>query len=1532
MGANEPIQNVTSTPAPSAMESTDTMGADVPTVGLNGTLETMPPELTSIADIEAQADAQRVEEGLPILDDVEGLPVYTGPDVWGGIRQTFQNGNFSLDGFMDGLRSSGEAALYGLGEGAENTLENSSVLAEESGKWLIRAVLRTTGAPSELTDQLDGTTDDPEFEASQRAQFEEAIPNIAKLLGVPEPDSTLDNVVAAVTPLVASYITGTKLLEGLGVAAKMSQLELGSGVVAQGLARMGITGSRAGKGALEILKAGSSTGLVFERDSENYADMLKGFSNREDNIGKLSRAWLKVPFVEALAKDEDDSELEKLMKNSLDAAYGEVGGLLTYVMLRNSKVIAQATGRGVKKGAVKLSNAVFKKSATEQELMEQAIVKLSNDTNNIAALDDIYGPQQATAPLRKEPGEALKGSVKVTDEVVEETVEETLDTALPTAADAVTDKSVFTSKGVAGKLQEFLAWSPEETIARIKKAKEVSIQADEEMLLGKQRYRDFTSRVDDHMTRESFNSDGYLKHITDASNSDDPAAFREALEEWEGFVKNNDPSRLLTPQQIAKFDNTPMNVTHNIVDAVKHLTTNNPRRLAEAEKFLVRLMGDPLNKTSKKIAKRLLSDGAEAASGIDKAARVQLTNRVYVTNKALPDLERALNVLKEKPDNEQMQRVALNILGEINQYKKADDLIGSAAGRLLQGRQIDPEVASKLQQIYGPSEYRNMFDPLGKPLPGEELVEEVLPQVADGAITQAEKAQLDMLKRYWGAIEPGAKDSWANSIFEMGQHPLWKRLGQTVNFTSELAENLLMSAVLFHPSTWSRVFQSSILGTVYDSAAQAMARGTALGPKTQKVMQFGAMWRAFSLPYSILVGGKSFLRPKWQDVYSLGPQLYKRGPMLGPEAFTRSFGPDVAAKVFTAGGGVPGMFLKGAGLGMGIPHHVLGSFETMINQGALSSRAAEVLFSGAIDKGMSTKQATNFVFKNISDVMQDITVAHHAPSGSIELKNVVGLDIEHLRDMARTVDDNAAYTSLREKGLEALSKRATTKIGDTIPFRFARSVSEGLQGIPVVGPALRGTLAPFTKVSANMLSRSITPAQAALDFASRAILGKGGPSDYISEVMQGLHGANRQAQMQGHALLATALGWLGVANMAHLRDTGKDTPYALGRSAQMEAANERGVRYFEVPLPDGGSLTIGGLNPFVTPYAIGNYWEWIRSEYGARAFNPFDSNPDAQEGNKHASQLFQVAAPFAPMYQGLADVFGSLDADDGEGGFDSIGSVLAGLSASAGNMLERPLRIPDLLPGQQVASKSKTVTNAGIRTAFETAMGGRQSGPNIFRVNAYNRFGETIPDKYDPDNQTNQFLESVGYPTYKERDESAFGQYLAELESHGITLPRTPKKLNIAFGGELESISVPLQLFFNEETGEHLWDVYNRMFRETKTTSWLERTVSTETMTVREATEEYAKSILSEERGEGRSRVSRVGASRIKALNASTDKLQVHMAVAWDDARNDLETYLLEHAGDFVDAEGRPLTDYVERMYQAGQTAVPSKEELEIQE
>lgn len=1598
----------TAPPAPSADETTQ------PDASTAGTRPEAGDEPDSIEAIEAAADAERQKMNLPTLDESGNVPVYTGPDLWGSIRERIEKGpnlsgwNFDTMGFLGDLYGLGQAAIYGLGQGVQETGRTAMDLSrspltpggagQTMGRLLRTLVFENLFGKDSNAAKLNASYDT--HEAEQVSQLRESLPNFAEILGVPKPDTALENIVATVAPFAASYWAGTKALEGLGLVSKLSSVQI-PGLLGQGLGRLGVTGPGISRTMLEMLKSTAIGTTILPKDYQNVADSLNDLKGRDDALGSISRVWLNsVPGEKWLVHDASDDPLTAKFKNGLDLAYSEVVAPIAYLVARNTKILGLAA-----KGAV--DSHVLGRAVSEQKLVQDVLEKLGKDSGDEVAMKwlfdkesmlnkvnhenpdvtyhDIFPndlpedtsaldiPTDQTPPAPRDPlhqslkdrqtdfeqHQMVKNAYDSNGEPVHIQPGETVTTGIKETQpvpDAGLDESLpsFKNQSPVEQLKRMLTWSPEETATRIRNAQEAATAAERAKLADtraySQRYNTMADQAAQAIERPKFDTEGYLGHLN--ASLDDPAAFKRALGDWSQFAGGEPPPSLLTPKQLGVWDDTPMTVTGNVLDALKRLTTTDKARRADAARFLADMIGNGTLADDRAVANKLLDSTGEATSDVDHAARLLLTNRMYLEHSVIPDLHGAVGLLSKVPDDVPTQRLALDLMKQVNRFHEANQNIRSSFGRGLQSTQINPELEQSLREIYGPEQYRRYFNPGANPTAeassildeGAETANELLNE-STHPLTASEKAQLEMLQMRWGVLEPGERVNFVSSTYRAGQHPFWKNLGNTTNFGIDLLSNMTMSNMLYAPATWLHVLSGAVSGGIWDPVSQVIGgsvlketflrdrklfesvfRGAPIDATTAEIMQFGGLWRLLSLPHSMLVAAKSFVRPGWQELYGIGTTMYKSSPILGPEMIERSFGKDVAARMFTSGGGtLAGRALRTVGLGLGFPQHILGSIETMINHGALSGRLAEELYGRALTRGMKGGDARRFVFDNIPDLMEDALVAKSVPRGNVTLRNRAGFTVDELRNITDTAGEMADYSSMRESGTTAASPLATTKLSDTVPFALERGFTKWSSSLPVVGPLARSVFIPFGRVIANMSGRMLSPTQSILSFATRASGVPGFPSKYIDEVLGGLHGPNRQAQLIGHTTLAGALGLLGAANMVWLRNNGRDVSYPLGNDAQREAGSERGVRYGETLLPDGSTVTTQGFNPFVNFYNEGNYASWILGRYGLSPFLA-SSDPDqrqqASEAWSHVGQWASEAVPFAPLFQGLKETFGGAFGDSDN--IDSINGALEGISGSVGKALGRPFRIPDLAPGQQVPGRSGLLHGQGSAAAFMSGAAGFSSNQNMYRINAYDLSGHILPDKYDPISGRDQFLEAFGLPSFRPYDDSPLGHFMGELESHGIAFQPQAKRQDLRIGGEINAVPINLQQWYNPKTHEHLWDIYNRFLSEQRTTSWTDRNNGTP-MTVKAAMDELAADAI--KRGEDGSHVLRVGNYRKRILSDTADKMQVNLAVVQGWARNELETYLAEHGNEFVDSDGNRLPDYAKIMYDSYKAPLPPSDE-----
>lgn len=1494
-----------------------------------------PVEATPFDDIIDSDNMERVQNGLPSLEDVAKQPVPTNTDLLEPIRKGAENLMHDPMGLVNSIYGVGQSAVYGLGQGLQEGVRTTNELgaATSAPGDAIEGLIR-----KHIFNQDDNTVqgvfahrDDVE------QQIDESIPNIAEMLGVPKPDNAVENIVATATPFIVGTLYGEEFLNGLGLASKLGGIEV-PGVAGQALSRLGLTGERMGKSVSTMLAGlGSFAGLQ-PAVSGNTADMLKDLSNTPNlqinllgqrvDVGRLAKLWYEnVPGESLLSHNADDSPLTGRLKNALDMGYTDAMGASIFTALKGLKLLGEAGVGGLK-------GAALKSAIEEQKLNEAVLNRMGEASGSQDALDVLFpkaatGTESAANGVLKE-GELDPEILPPSKKKIEARVEKT-GTAPPA------DGAPIEKQG----LGSWLGLNDKQILERANAARETRDAAEaaqvSDLKNKTRRYSAFIDQVGKAQDASSFDSEGYFNHIKAAAESDDPNALHAALDDYGLFVQHKDgaPPPLLTPRQVEAWNDDPNSPINQLVGGVKRLISTNEARKADAQKWLAEKLGGgeaPFDTNYDTVAKTMLGETSESTKDVQLAGRRLLMNNDMLHNYLLPNLGTAIKVASKDGATDEDIKTVLALVKRGSQFKEANKNLKSEVARVLQSAQIDPESEASLKALYGGRELANEYSPqLGDDL------DELLP---DGSkISAADRAMFNQIRRMWGMTNPDEQGNLVASLYKAGQHPVWKRVAGTHKFLDNLMGNMMMSGMLYHPSTWGRVLNGVITSSMWDSGSQlvgssllkniskghprlyeALFQGTNVDPATHDALALGALYRAVSLPHSLLVGGKSFLNPKIQELYNLGGHVIENG-----------FGKDFATTVFSKGDSAATTAAKAAGAGLGLPMHVLQSFETIINHNALSSRIVEDLARRGTMQGLKGKELAGWVINNLGDVMGDALVTKMVGRGDVALSNQIGMSADDLRAIVKRASMNADYTSLRQSGQEAGSELANTKLGDTWPFRATNLISEALGKSPVAPKTLRSIVIPFGKVTANMLQRAVSPFQASASLLSRAVGIQGGPSAYIDEVLGGLHGAHAQSQLLGHTMLSMGMMGLGAASMWHLLHSGKEPNYIpLGDAdAEREAANVRGVRYGESPLPDGGTLTTTGLMPYAGFYNSAAYATWILNKYR----NVELGSPESIEAGAHFANLINQSTPVAPLFQGLEQIFGG--SGDSE---NPVAGALAGLAGGVGKAVGRPLRIPDLMPGQQVDGRSMTLHDAGIGRAFQTSLAGAQSGPNINRINAYDISGDYVPDKYDPDSSLNQFVDAMGFPTYRPYDASPLGRYLGALESHGLSLPTPQRKqtLEMGVGNLQENVPINLTHFYNPKTKEHLWDVYNRFLREQRTS--YDTKDGIKELTTMELLNAIAEKALQE--GGSESQMVRNQGSKTRILSDSANEMVIRLQEQEDDAKRELERYINDHSTEFVNLmdEKQTLKDYAQFQHDIKHTTPidvpavqPSTEETENQ-
>lgn len=1055
------------------------------------------------------------------------------------------------------------------------------------------------------------------------------------------------------------------------------------------------------------------------------------------------------------------------------------------------------------------------------------------------------------------------------------------------------------------RLKSMLNWSDKETLARIKQAKESLEQADRDALDEALKYQKLTEGVDVTRPELKFDTEAYIAHLNRASESKEPGAFEAALGDWSQYVENPQ-ANLLDPKDAARFDSTPYKLTGSLIESIKRVTTTDAARKEQAVRYVADILGGGYESENQAIARRIIETSMDSVAEVDRAVHRMLVNRVHLKNNLLPNLERAARLASLNPDDVTLQRAVLKMASQVNKYKEADNALGSAAGRFLQSRKIDPEIADQLKAIYGAKPF-DVTSPTAARAAEMAEAERIANLNATEPLTQVEKLQVEQLVGKLGWIDPDARAEFASSVIRSGMHPIWKRIGNTGSFGGQLFSEMVMSGMLFHPSTWNRVLSGVITASGYDAIGQMVGATSLLGAKrlgmatfrgqvidntTYQALQIGAMYRLYSLPRSLFTAAKSFLQPELAEAYKVGTSTYKVQPALSPEIFSKTFGKDVATKIFTGAGGIGSRVIRTAGAGLGIPMHMLGSFDVLVNHSHISGRAAEELTTIAIGKGLKGKAVFDFINKHLADVMEDMLVAAQAPAGSFVPKNRLGILAEDLRKLSDDAGRNADYTSLREMG-QGSTGQGTEQLNNTLPFRLNEGVNKLFGQIPVIGGPLKTVLFPFGKVTANIVHRQVAPWQGALDLMGSLANVPGTGGAYIRDVMNGGQGAHRQAQLVGHTLMYMALYSAGLVNYNNLKSQGKAPVYSMPGQAEAEARSVRGVRPSESVAIDGSTITTGGLVPYVSPWDVGNYTAFILDRM------------NGGDGKQYAGHLVGLAgkvAPFEPLFHSIVEMGKGLSDRAGTGKAPLEGA-LSGIAAGVGDALERPLRIGDLRPGHQVPGRNMTIRTKDPWTAFQTAAGGFTGEPNQFRVNAYDMFGKHEPDKYDPDDSLQERLDAVGLPTVKSYDNSNLGRYLAELEARGLTLEPAPKRVNVT----LDGINMPVELttWYDRKARKHLWDVYNEALRNEK----FPIPGQDKEADARTVLERYAQMALGDSDRSVTDRTIQVGDLTRKDLSGTTSTMNGILLYFRERATAQTQIYINEHMDDIVDWHGKSMRD-----------------------
>lgn len=1461
------------------------------------------------------------------------------------------------------------AAMYGIGAGVQEATRtgialtgvDSPIPTAQFSRMLKHAIARNVFGV-----EADQALYRQEAQLRQFDNtFSENLVNMAEVLGVPEPDTVLDEIVATITPTLISGLAGTRAIQGLKVSSILSGAQLPGW--------LGKTvGSKAGSRVLEaatmLLAEGAAIGASLPADLDNFADMLDEVSGSDDGpLGMAARAWLKgVPGVESLVKNETDDDLTKKFKNALDVAYGGVVAPIAFMAFRNRKVLGQIV-RGVKSGKMTIEEArpALQEVADDARIVEAVGQKLDEAMSSPEALDAISRPADGGGTLDDLASEVNGTPASKTPEPELDTTplpmdNEPADITASVSASAEPSNESFID-ATRRNVTQMLGMDKAELVKRIEEARAISEAAEADwlgnMTAATNRYNTMAKEAGKVPLSAKFDAEGFAAGLKEAFDSDNDQAVIRAVRQWADYMDYADGEipALLSPDQISKWADTPMDVTGPLVAQVKRLTTTNAKRVEMAEAALAQLMGDGSDPAFRKASRALLKGTAKATADVDRSSQLMLMNGMYAQTHVVPALEQVSRMVRENPTDEMALGVLKAVQSKAAAIEEANKNLKSAYGRGLQGAQIEPEAAEALRKAYGATEYDRLYNPGAKNVePSFDIVPEL-----DLTVSETDRKVLKSFADKFGYVQPDRKMEVASSMFQAGQHPWFKAVGQNAKFTTQLASDLMMSYMLYHPSTWGRVFTGAAVGMGADSIAQGLGaaalqgfrkpvtnlimrdvdtlveregklfqmvfKGTPITQDAYQAVMFKASVRLSHVPHAWGVMGRSFVRPGWQGVLNLGHSLIGNQNMLGPERFAQAFGEDVATRVFTGKGTVRERLLLGAGSGLGFPAHVLGAIESGINSNAIVGNVAETLWLMASSQGLKGMDRLKFIERHANDVIQDALVAKVVSRGNVPLKNTANIDMDTLRGIVERSSDDADFSSLRARDLRAETGLATTKYRDRVIPKALKTLESGMN-MPMAGPVIKAIGLPFGSVILNMVDRALLPIQASLAIGSRAAGMPGLGGKYMDEVISGLHGPTRQAEALGYMFLAGGVAAGAALNMSWELNRNRTFGFPLGDSARGQAGRERDARFDDVYGVGGSTFNVAGFEPLASYWKAGSYATWIVNEYKDIPTGPRGSSLQ-QEASEHVLQMMGELAPASNLMQGVINMLGSFAGPDKtEGG--ALKAFMGGLGAGLGSMAKRPASMVDLLPGKQHAGRHSTIKDQGFGKAFMTAGGGFQMGPNRNRITVYDIAGNPVRDKYDPSGGPDEYLEALGLPAEIPYETNPYNRFLAELENHGITLPTLERKQQLEFKPGLTE-TVDLQNWYNEKTKESLWDVYNRLLREKRVISHVQRS-SDRKLTVQQAMDEIAEIHLPDELDmEQNSYIYRKDSDK-KLLSVGAAKLQEFIQTIRNGnefekgIKAELEAYMVKHLEDFTNDSGDTLKFFIEEVEKSKYEVVPT--------
>lgn len=1430
-----------------------------------------PSDLGSWID---EADVERKSQGMPGLDTPLPSRVYTAAD---GIEGSF-NDAVEMPGAAPLGPVTAEASqnvwtienvLGSMAWGTGDALKNVTDFLEAGGVDVRKAFEKHVLGRSDA--ELDTIVTPTEAMTGQKENT-----NLAELLGIAEPEDMGLKAVAYLTPALVAGLAGPAFLESTPF------LQSVAGYTGKGL--LSFLGRGGGQVVSKSLAAIASDATYFatatERDGDNFASQIEQFTNREDFVGKAARAYFKtIPGAEWMVHQSDDSEVTKGFKNALDAAYGTLIGPLMYASLKGTKAVYEGI-RGSNAAKEWVANNLGKEIAPTAEML----TKIDQELSTEQALDALFGtPKNKTPELDMDINPA----------------------SVDNLASTTTTATVMDESGATLAQGTPLSDGPS-IVDQLKAAREETIQYELDSIKISNDKVKKAAALPKAIQEQTDSGVNFQKEDFDEAllaASSDPNKMLRVLRDWGDFVVGDD-APLVTGAGAKLWNSGPYTLTGNILDSIKRVTTATPERLDDAVKWLTE-QGDMPDD----VAKRLIEAGSVSTSKVYEADRSQLSIGLVLRNSIVPQIQKLSKLIMDPSvvPGSADETLILDRMKELRNQalglQETQKNLRSASGLLLQGSQVDVELDRTLDLMTGRK---------------KELMSQVPAASIDYPKTLAEELQeLKLLAGLVSKTTPNGTLSAIQGVNAAKEHPAWGIIAKTPALLDKVGASLAFAGMLAHPKTTSTVLQSSGVSVLVDSLSaklgtavvktmanvkggtkeslfKARMLGEPIDPLQYEAINYGAMVRLKSGAHSFATGIKSFVDPSLQDTYAVGNAIYKPKNPLSLESVEEIFGSETADAWSSLGKGIPSRLLNLAGKGLGLPGHALGSVETMINHGALMGSVAENIFYAGRKMGLKGKALDQFIKENTYSVLTDVIIT--SKLGNMPLQNKLGLGHDQLLAIAQKSAESADMSSMRMTGKGGMSSsEATSELADTAFFKVKDSLEAGLSNMPFVPNLLRAVIIPFGTTSANIAHRVVSPIQVWMNLVSSAVGGPAIGGTYVREVLQGLHGPQKQAAYLGSALMWSMVSAAATADYYLNQNSDKLSP--VGRAAEVEAATERGTNYGEFSV-GGQRLTATGISP---------YSAWFTNSRRLVQIVDNKDNLDYVTLGKQITDLTSESVPVGGMFQALQETFAGATSGSDDG-VDAVQKTLSIITSKLSKAFSNPARVGDLF-NERGYGKYVTVLNAGPRVAALTAAAGSD---RRFKVLLYDLKGSNVPDPYNP-HTPKEYWESLGLPVLEPLDDSPFGNLLEDMEQHGLTMTPLNKKITIALGNGTGSIPIDTQHFYSARRGKHLWDIYNEYVSQYKGPPESLRLKGRDDFTLQEQLDAIA-SEYTDQYGNINNSTSFLshGRKKTKVIGEVTQRCQRVLEKAHAEALERLKATIEAEGSDFVNFNDESLPDYIE--------------------